>query len=600
MIRRPGTNGKPPVTSPALRQKQKSGRGAAVRKLIAFLKDWRNQLVFMKWLGRHIRPYLPQIVLLTVLNSLASISAIGLAYFTKEILDNATASQPVMGNVLWYVAITVISLGIRLYTSIATSLINERFAFGIRAQIYKSVLNSCYQDVSQYHSGDILTRLTSDADAVAGGVSEVIPTIISLVVSFVSAFIYLAYVDFSFSLFVLILGPITAVVSFFAGRMSKRVQVKVQESESAYRAELQESLENVLVVKAFEGQDEASQRLLTLRNQRLYWIRRRQIINSTANMLLQLVFQGTYVAVLAYASLQLSVGAITMGTLLLFQSLVGQVQAPFAGLSQLVPRLVSILASSGRIRELEALPPEDMCVPAMAPGPLALQMENVLFGYRDELIFTGASLTIEPGQFVALTGHSGIGKTTLVRLILSYYQPQSGVITLSSGDTAGVPVNAGARHYISYVPQGNTLISGTIAYNLRTGQQDATEEKMWEVLRVVAAEDFVRSTENGLDTYIGERGQGLSEGQAQRIAIARALIKEAPLLILDEATSALDEATETAVLQHLRKNQPRPTCIIITHRHSVLQYCDRCLIIRDHQVEEARKGEAPWLGESLQ
>jgi len=252
----------------------------------------------------------------------------------------------------------------------------------------------------------------------------------------------------------------------------------------------------------------------------------------------------------------------------------------------MLPQVVSIFTSAGRVIEISDIPPEDMETVELAPGAVGLEVRDVNFSYGPDEILKGAGLRIEPGQFVSMMGSSGIGKTTFVRLALSYIKPDAGSIELFDRNGKKAEINAGAREYISYVPQGNTLLSGRIVDNLRVGDPGISEDEIWELLRVVAVDEFIRSTPHGLNTVIGERGLGLSEGQAQRIAIARALAKKAPLLILDEATSALDEETEIAVLRHLREHVSGITCLLITHRTSVLKFCDRCIRIDNKKIIE--------------
>lgn len=555
-----------------------------MNKYICFIKNWRSQARTSTWLFAHTKPFISSLLLLLALGIASSSATVGLTLVNKRIIDAATAGGEIHAGIAAFVAVVAASLAVGALNGVLGAIVNEKFAFGIRRKVYRSLLYTCVKDTGHYHSGDLSTRLTSDVDIVASGIAEVVPTVFSLIVTFVMAFATLLYFDAGLAVFALVLGPITAAVSVVLGRRVKRLQVKVQESESAYKSCLQESLENLIVLKAFEGQEDAVQRLDSLREKRLYWVIKKQKLSTFSSTAISGAFQCGYIAAFGYSALRLSTGLITYGTMTVFLSLVAQIQSPVVSLSRLIPRIVSIFASAGRIMELEALPQEDMTTPEINRQQLGLSVSSVAFGYGGEEILNGASLEIHPGEFVALMGSSGIGKTTLIRLIMSYYMPTGGKISLT--DKAGAyPVTAGARAYMSYVPQGNTLMSGTIADNLRTGKQSATVDEMWRALEVVAADEFVKGLSLGLDTLIGERGLGLSEGQAQRISIARALIRGAPLLILDEATSALDERTELAVLRHLRAAVPRPACILISHRSSVMRFCDRALRIDNGRVE---------------
>lgn len=557
-----------------------------MNKYISFLRDWRGNVKLICWLAGHMRAFLSSFFLLLAVNTLNSLTTVGLTLAHKRVIDAATDHGDIRSNILLYAAVALSVLLVGSLGGIISAIINERFSFGIRCRVYGSVLRACLPDTGRYHSGDFVTRLTSDINIVATGLAEIIPALLSLAVTFLAAFFTLAHYDRRLALFALVMGPAVAVISVLTGRFVRRLQVKLQESESAYRANLQESLENLIVLKAFEGQPAAEDRLGELRENHLHLVMQRQKVGTVARLSLHGAFQIGFILVFTYSAYQLSRGDISFGTMTLFFSLVGQVQSPIMNLAQMIPRIVSIMASAGRLREIEELPQEETDFPALAAGALSLEIRELSFAYGDEWILQNASASIRAGEFVALMGSSGIGKTTLVRLIMAFYMPRAGSLELVDADGARGLITAGARRFISYVPQGNTLMSGTIAYNLRTGNPAATEEEMWRVLSVVAADGFVRETPAGLYTVIGERGLGLSEGQAQRLSIARALIRNAPLLILDEATSALDEETELSVLRHLMNATSRPTCLLITHRRSVLQFCDRCLRIHHKSFEE--------------
>lgn len=236
--------------------------------------------------------------------------------------------------------------------------------------------------------------------------------------------------------------------------------------------------------------------------------------------------------------------------------------------------------------ELQNIPLEEKLPETIRPAEVGVKVDNLTFGYTEETVLENVSLDIKPGEFVAIIGESGVGKTTLIRLIMSFMSNMQGNVSFYNAYGESVPTNAGVREFLAYVPQGNTLFSGTVRENIRMGNLNATEEEMLDALKLSAGYDFVMGLPNGLDTVIGERGHGLSEGQAQRIAIARAFVRKAPFLILDEATSSLDEATELSVLQGLQRLEPKPTCLLITHRKSVLQYCDREIKIENAKMIE--------------
>jgi len=548
----------------------------------------------MKWIFATTKPYLPMLSLLVVINVVTNAIAIVLALVNRSIIDTATAGGAFTNLIIIYVAVVLFSLAVGAMTTILGCVIDERFAFGIRMRIYDSVMRSCWDKISKFHSGDVVTRLSGDVDIVARGVAEVIPSIIALGTRFIMAFVTLAYFEIGIALFALFLGPVTAIISIVFGRLMRPLQEKMRQSESSYKSFMQESTTNITVFKAFEAQDMAYEKMSKLRAERFKWLMKRQKLSAASSTLLSLSFQAGYMGAFIYSTIRLSKGLITFGTMSVFLTLISQIQSPLVSLARTLPLVISIFTSATRIIEIGEIDQEDMGTDDLEPGALGVDVKDVTFSYEDDEILKNASISIEPGEFVSMMGSSGIGKTTFLRLLLAYVQPDSGIIEIFDKKGTQSLVRAGSREYMSYVPQGNTLISGSILENIQLSDPEITEEEIWELLKVVAVDEFVRSTPRGLYTVVGERGLGLSEGQAQRIAIARALAKKAPLLILDEATSALDEETELSVLMHLKEKVKGITCILITHRTSVLKFCDRCIRIDNKMIIEdsARIAEA--------
>lgn len=558
-----------------------------MKKLINFLKDWRNQARYLVWLIQYSKPYIPRIGLLMLIDVVVSVLATYMAVINKKIVDGATNGATIKASLVIYTLIMLSTLLFDVITTMLSVTLDEKFSFGIRKQIYEQIIHSHWMDVKKYHTGDLMTRLTSDAGNVANGIIYVIPTIIKLIVELLITFCTLFYYQPQLALFALLLGPIAAISSVWLGRKLKRLQVKVQESESAYRSYLQESLANLLVVKSFANEEYATERLVKLRDERFYWIYKKTKLGAVSSTAMSFTFQFGYLVAFTYGALQLTTKAITYGTMTLFLMLVNRVQAPVINLAQQIPKVVSILASAGRVMELQDIPLEVKQEQNIdTTKGVGVVLEDVSFAYAGEKenVFDHASLSIKPGEFVAIVGESGIGKTTLIRLMMSFMSNYEGNISYMNQDGETERTNAGIREFVSYVPQGNTLFSGTIRHNILMGKQDATEDEIIEALKMAAAYDFVMELPQGVDTIIGERGHGISEGQAQRIAIARALIRKSPFLILDEATSSLDGQTELAVLKGIQNLAPRPTCLLITHRLSVLPYCDRQIQIDDKQV----------------
>lgn len=546
-----------------------------MNKIVKFVKDWDNQSGYAKWLIRYTKPYIPALGLLMLFSVGASLIGVYMSVIGKNIIDTATSGGKITGLIVLYVAIILaVQIG-NAGSSLMTVYVNEKFSFGVRKQVYEKIIHSCWDKVSKYHTGDLMTRLTSDTGTIADGIATVIPQIITLLIELVVTFFTLFYYEPFLAIFALCLAPMAGLMSTWLGKKMKHLQVKVQESESEYRSFITESLSNILVLKAFCGEDYAADRLTELRDQRFYWVFKKAKLSLGASTSMGLAFQCGYLVAFSWGAIGLSLKTITYGTMSVFLTLINRIQAPIIQLANMLPKIVSILASAGRVMELQNLPMENRIEEHIAAENVGVEVSGLSFSYGKEKILDEAELKIVPGEFVAIVGESGIGKTTLVRLMMSFLQSPEGMIRFYNDKGETELANGGSREFISYVPQGNTLFSGTIAHNVRMGKQDATDEEVTDALKAACAYEFIRELPQGINTVIGERGHGLSEGQAQRISIARAIIHGAPFMVLDEATSALDEKTELAVLESIRKLTPTPTCLLITHRRSVLDYCDR-------------------------
>ncbi len=549
-------------------------------------KDRDNQYQYIKWLMRYSKPYMGRIALMMVFSITSTVVSLWMVQISKNIIDNATGGNKFLTLLIVYFALMISMQVVGIVSTLLSAVLNEKFSFGIRKQIYEKIIRSHWMDVKRYHTGDLMTRLTSDAGAIADGIIGTIPSIIILFVELLMVFVTLFIYSPLLALFAMLVAPVAAIVSFFLGKKLKKLQVKVQESESNYRSFLQESLANLLVVKSFANEDYSVDRLTTLREERFSWVFKRTKMSIASSTVMSMTFQLGYIVAFAYGAWQISTGQITYGTMTVFLTLVNRVQSPIIGLAQQIPRVVSVLASAGRVIELQNIPVEDRLPEKVTSDKIGVDIENLTFGYTNEIVLDNVSLNIKPGEFVAIIGESGIGKTTLLRIIMSFMGNYTGKVDFFDENGLTDSANAKTRRFIAYVPQGNTLFSGTVRENIRMGKLDATDEEMWEALKLSAGYDFVKELPNGLYTVIGERGHGISEGQAQRIAIARAFVRKAPLLILDEATSALDENTEKEVIKGLQQLEPRPTCIVVTHRKSILAYCDREIKIENKNMEE--------------
>lgn len=541
---------------------------------------------YLKWLVHYTKPFIPVLVLLMVINAISSAISIGMAVIGKSIIDNASTGGSFKEKIILYIVIIVVVQIINIVSSLISIMINEKFSFGIRKQVYDKILTTSYHKVQKYHTGDLMTRFTSDCGNIANGISTIFPAIITLIIEFCITFTLLFQYDAMLAVIAVIIAPVGGLSSIWLGKKLKILQIKVQETESNYRSFIQESLSNILIIKTFCSETYSSDRLTELRNERFHWVLKKSKMGLIASSIISLAFQGGYILAFVWSAIKLSTKSITYGTMSVFLTLVNRIQTPILGLANTIPSIVSVLASAGRVMEIQELPLEQRIEGTIDHDQIGVEIKNLTFGYTDELLLQDTNLIIRPNEFVAIVGESGIGKTTLIRLIMSFMSVNTGTILFSNGSGQQQVANRNSREFLSYVPQGNTLFSGSIRSNILMGKRDASEEEIIESLQASSAYQFVSDLPDGIDTVIGERGYGLSEGQAQRIAISRALIKKAPFLILDEATSSLDEKTELSVLQGIRDLTPRPTCLLITHRRSVLSYCDREIKIENNKLWE--------------
>lgn len=555
-------------------------------KLRRFLGDSKNQKKYAKWLLEYSRQHIWALSGLTLLNITLSLLGIASSVATKYVIDLATAAQGLTMGIALMVVLSGLNIALGIVSSVSGTVINEKYSFSIRIKIYDGILRTKWPELTRYKSGDLITRMTSDVGSVTSGITSVVPSVLTLFIQLVTAFFVLFYYDRGLALFALIIAPVATGASLFLGTKLKKLQVKVQESESAYNAFLHESLDNIIAIKSFCSEEESVKKLSELRRDRFYWVFKRTRFSVLTSSVVSVAYTVAYLVAFGLGAMKIQSGLITFGTMALFLSMVSQIQSPLIGLGRMIPSLVSVLASAGRLVELSELRAEMRREGIFKPGKVNVRLENVSFTYGGDYVLRNVDVDILAGESVAVTGKTGAGKTTLIKLLMSFVDPTEGAVVYSDGDGNTEPANADSRDYIAYIPQGNFLFTGSIAENLRLGKPDASEEEIREALISAAAEDFVDAMSMGADTVIGERGEGLSEGQGQRIAIARAFIKKSPFMILDEATSALDEKTEQKILEAISKMPHNPTCLIITHRKAAAAICQRHLHVEGDKVFE--------------
>ena len=449
------------------------------------------------------------------------------------------------------------------------------------------MLQGSYSEVSAYHSGELINRLNNDVRVLNEGIVTAIPNLISLVVRLLSAMVTLFALAPGFTAVLVAAGLVVILVTGLIRRKLKTLHRKVSESEGRVLGFLQESLEKLLVVQAMDLSEQVERRSNSLLTERFGLQRRRRWVTLTANTCVSVMFYLCGFVTLVWCSFGLLQGTMDFGTLSAMIQLVNQLQAPFVNLSGFLPKYAAMLAAAERLMELEAITPQEQAaiedVPAYYRDMTGFEVRDLTFAYEEENILQQVSFRLPKGTFCAITGPSGIGKSTLLKLMLGVYLPREGGIFAVAGENTK-ELGRGTRGLFAYVPQGNFLFSGTLRENLLMIAPHAGEEQLKEAIYVSAMDQFLDQLPDGLDTVIGEHGEGLSEGQAQRVSIARAVLSGAPILLLDEATSALDGETETAVLQRICAMQSR-TCIAVTHRPAALEQADYQLCVSDRKIQ---------------
>jgi len=544
----------------------------------------------LNWLLARAKGQLWQIVMLAVFRCSLTILGVTFALTSRYVIDAAVAKDISMltSSAIRLFIIIAAQIGIKLLGQSIEVSVTARLNINLRSHLFSSILKSDYSAQAAYHSGDLLTRLSNDTSIISSGIISLVPSVLALCVGLVYALYSLMRLDMSFAV-ILLVGGIILLITISAFRnIMKKLHKRVQETEGIVRSFWQESLGSILMIKVFGIESNINQKNNKLQQDNFKAQMKRRGLSIVASSSLGFIFSiGSFYA-LVHSAYRLFLGTITFGTLTAIIQLVNQIQAPFAGLSGVLPNYYAILASAERIIEVESLP-EEVNLSAQLDAKKAYQdldrirFSDISFGYGRDIVLENANLTIEKGDFAVIGGISGIGKSTLIKLLLGVLNPQNGKIYLDT-QNGEVPVGKHSRPLFSYVPQGNLLLSGTIREAVSMVCENATDEDIMKAAEISCADGFISKLPDGLDTYIGEKGAGLSEGQIQRLAVTRAILSDAPVILLDEATSALDEETERKLLENIRSLENK-TCVIISHKRAAFDICNKHIYIEDKKIK---------------
>ena len=559
-----------------------------------FVDDW-------KWIFSYSKKYWKATVFYMVLGIFSTTLGLASSVASKYLVDIITTKDLSRLWVLIFAMVfsSVFSLVFSSLVSRISARISVQVNNDIQADIFQRIITADWMELHKYANGDLLHRFNSDVGTIAGNAVTWIPNLFISFYTFASTFCVILYYDVTMALIALISAPLMLLASRYIVRKHREYRKRVMELNSRMTSFEVETFYNLDTIKSFGVMERYGRELNKWQAKykkhnleyNLFTIKTNVITTSISTLVTFLSF--------GYCLFRLWTDAITYGTMTLFLQQRAALSKEFSNLMSIFPNMLNSSVSAHRIRQIVNLPKEHLdpdaaeALRVQADQGLTVEMKSVYFEYEDHSkVITNSYFVARPGEIVALVGPSGEGKTTLIRLILGLVRPENGSVTLKGADGQAMDISADLRQFFSYVPQGNTMLAGTIAENMRMVKEDATDEEIIEALKAACAWDFISKLPDTIHSPVGERGRGFSEGQAQRIAIARAILRDAPILLMDEATSALDVATERQVLRNIIRQHPNRTCIVTTHRPSVLNMCQRVYRVMQTRVRELSQEES--------
>ena len=533
----------------------------------------------LKWIYKRCKSAIPMVIIISLISAAVSFSTIYLTLLSKSVLDIATGSIKGKFSTYGILLVGVVLLQVILFgsQSVLKTVASGRLTIKMRSHLFSTIANKKYSKITGYHSGDILNRVTSDSDAIVSSMVNIIPSIVSMATKIVGGIWTLIVLDARIALIVLSLGLVVPAIGRVINKKFKFLHKEFQRTEGKTRSFMQECFENTVVIKSFTSQLPFVKRLQSYMKENYKIKVKRASYSVFTHMSMFSFFTIGYYAVLVWGAGQITKGAITYGTLTAFLQLISQLRMPLQNVSGIMPQYYAAIASAERLMEIEdyeddMLPLNDEKLNSLKNEFSTLEFNNINFAYDNESVLNNCSFELNKGSITALTGESGSGKSTVFKLILGLYEANSGKITINKN----IDLDTSMRGLFAYVPQGNLVLSGTVRENITLYNPNISLQEVEKAAKAAEIYDYIASLPDGFNTVLAERGAGLSEGQIQRISIARALLVDAPILLLDEATSALDEETEEKVLSNV-KNLKEKTVLFVTHRNTSLKVCDKII-----------------------